>query len=87
MRGWEGGREQRREGIGGERDGEEREREGSSSWQADETVIGMHEARWVNIDYFLAMLQGLPDQGSNLHPLQWKQRIFTTGPPGSSPDG
>ena len=27
---WEGGREQRREGIGGERDGEEREREGSS---------------------------------------------------------
>ena len=30
VRGWEGGREQRREGSGGERDGEEREREGSS---------------------------------------------------------
>ena len=25
-----------------------------------------------------------PDQGSNLHPLQWKRRVLTTGLPGES---
>ena len=25
-----------------------------------------------------------PRQGSNLHPLQWKHRVLTTGPPGKS---
>ena len=25
-----------------------------------------------------------PDQGWNLHPLQWKCRVLTTGPPGNS---
>ena len=27
----------------------------------------------------------LPDQGSNLCPLQWKRGVLTTGPPGNSP--
>ena len=26
----------------------------------------------------------LPDQGSNLHPLHWKHRVFITGLPGKS---
>ena len=26
-----------------------------------------------------------PNQGSNPHPLQWKRRVPTTGPPGKSP--
>ena len=33
--------------------------------------------------YFLAKPQGMhPDQGSNPHPLQWKCRVLTSGPPG-----
>ena len=26
-----------------------------------------------------------PDQGLNPHPLHWKRRVLTTGPPGKSP--
>ena len=33
--------------------------------------------------FFFGRTSGyLPDQGSNPHPLQWKCRILTTGPPG-----
>ena len=34
--------------------------------------------------FFGCMACGIlvPDQGSNLHPRQWKHRVLTTGPPG-----
>ena len=44
-------------------------------------------SKWRNF-FFLAVHAAcvilVTGQGSNLHPLQWKRRVLTTGPPGKS---